>query len=52
MRLPALQSAKAELDREFLVSGIRKVELARRFGMPKANIDLLFDLDHLRGYIK
>lgn len=44
VRLPALVSAKAELYRSFLASGIRKSELARRTGIGKTNIDRLFDL--------
>ena len=46
IRLSALQTAKAELYREFLASGIRKSELSRRLGIPKANVDRLFDLGH------
>jgi antitoxin HicB len=46
VRLPALQGAKAELHRLFLGSGLRKTELARRLGIPKANVDRLFDLRH------
>lgn len=44
--LPALQSAKVELYTAFLKSGLRKAELARRMGIPKSNVDRLFDLDH------
>ncbi|MGA2740674.1 MAG: type II toxin-antitoxin system HicB family antitoxin [Bryobacteraceae bacterium] len=46
VRLPVLQSAKAELYRLFLASGVRKSELARRLGIPKANVDRVFDLRH------
>ena len=46
IRLPALQAAKAELYQAFQASGIRKAELARRLGIPSANIDRLFDLNH------
>jgi antitoxin HicB len=46
IRLPALQTAKAELYREFLRSGIRKAELARRLGIPKTVVDRLFDFNH------
>ena len=46
IQLPALQSAKTELYRAFLSSGIRKAELARRLGMSKGNIERLFDLRH------
>jgi antitoxin HicB len=44
--LRALQSAKAEMYREFAASGIRKTELARRLGIAKTNVDRLFDLNH------
>ena len=44
--LPALQSAKVELYQAFRNSGIRKSELARRIGIPKSNLDRLFDLFH------
>jgi antitoxin HicB len=44
--LPALQTAKAELYRQFLASGLRKVDLARRLGIPKTVVDRLFDLTH------
>jgi antitoxin HicB len=44
--LPALQSAKVELYMAFKASGMRKAELARRLGIPKANVDRLFDLRH------
>ena len=44
--LPALQSAKVELYLAFRLSGMRKSELARRIGMPKSNLDRLFDLRH------
>lgn len=44
--LPALQSAKAELYSMFRASGIKKAELARRIGIPKTNVERLFDLDH------
>ena len=46
IRLPALQGAKAELYRQFLASGLRKSELARRLGIPKANVDRLFNINH------
>ena len=46
IRLPALQAAKAGLYQAFQASGIRKAELARRLGIPSANIDRLFDLNH------
>jgi len=44
--LPALHSAKAELYSMFRASGIKKAELARRIGIPKTNVERLFDLDH------
>jgi antitoxin HicB len=44
--LPALQAAKAELYRQFVASGLRKVDLARRLGIPKTVVDRLFDLNH------
>jgi antitoxin HicB len=41
-----LESAKAGLYLEFKASGIKKAELARRIGIPKANVERLFDFDH------
>ena len=46
IRLPAIQAMKAELYRQFHASGMRKVELARRLGIPKTVVDRLFDLNH------
>ena len=46
VRLPAMQAAKVELYRLFSASGIRKVDLARRIGIPKTVVDRLFDLNH------
>jgi antitoxin HicB len=46
VRLPATQSAKAELYREFTAAGIPKAEFARRMGISKGNVDRLFDLNH------
>jgi antitoxin HicB len=46
IRLGAMQGAKAELYRQFLASGLRKTELARRLGIPKTVVDRLFDLKH------
>jgi antitoxin HicB len=46
IRLPALQAAKAALYLAFQASGIRKADLARRLGIPSANVDRLFDLNH------
>jgi antitoxin HicB len=49
IRLPALQSAKAELYMAFKEFGIRKAELARRLGIPKTTVDRLFDFgNHTR----
>ena len=44
--LPPMQSAKVELYCALRAAGIRKAELARRMGIPKANVNRLFDLDH------
>ena len=44
--LPARAAMKAELYRAFRESGIRKADLARRLGIPTANVDRLFDLKH------
>ncbi len=44
--LPALQDAKAMLYQAWRASGLRKADLARRLGIPKSNIDRLFDLSH------
>jgi antitoxin HicB len=46
IRLPAMDAAKIELYRQFLASGLRKVDLARRLRIPKTNVDRLFGLDH------
>jgi len=46
IRLPALDAAKATLWEVFQASGVNKAELARRLGMPKTNVDRLFDLDN------
>ena len=46
IRLPAMQAAKAELYRQFRASGLRKIDLASRMGIPKTVVDRLFDLDH------
>ncbi|MBZ5585286.1 MAG: type II toxin-antitoxin system HicB family antitoxin [Acidobacteriia bacterium] len=49
VRLPALQSAKAELYMAFKESGMRKAEMARRLGIPKTTVDRLFDFaNHTR----
>jgi antitoxin HicB len=44
--LTALQSAKAEFYAAFQRSRITKTELARRIGIPKTNVERIFDLDH------
>jgi len=44
--LPAFESAQAELYAMFRASGMKKAELARRIGIPKTNVERLFDLDH------
>src|SRR5436309_185376 len=44
--LPALQAAKVDLYTEFLHSGLRKAEFARRIGIPKTHIERLFSLRH------
>ena len=46
INLPALQAIKTELYRQFIASGLRKIDLARRLGIPKTVIDRLFDLNH------
>jgi len=46
IHLAALDAAKAELYSAFQASGLKKVELARRLGIPKTTIDRLFDLDN------
>jgi len=46
IRLPALQAIKVELYQEFVRSGMRKTDLARRLGIAKTAIDRLFDLQH------
>ena len=44
--LPALESAKAAFYSAFRASGIKKAELARRIGIPKTNVERIFDLGH------
>ncbi len=44
--LPALQSAKVDLYRAFLKSGLKKAEFARRIGIPKTHMERLFSLRH------
>jgi antitoxin HicB len=44
--LPALTEAKISLYREMLAADMRKVELARRLGWHKPQVDRLLDLRH------
>lgn len=44
--LPALQAAKVDLYTAFSGSGLKKVEFARRIGIPKTHIERLFSLRH------
>jgi antitoxin HicB len=46
IHLAALDAVKAELYSAFQASGLKKVELARRLGIPKTTVDRLFDLDN------
>ncbi len=46
IRLPAMQAMKAELYLAFRASGMKKVELARRLGIPKTVVDRLFDFSN------
>jgi antitoxin HicB len=46
VRLPALLGAKAELYSAFRQAGITKAELARRLGIPRMNVDRLFNPKH------
>jgi antitoxin HicB len=46
LRLSTLQTAKAQLYREFFAAGIRRAELARRLGVPRTSVDRLFNLRH------
>lgn len=41
----ALADAKLQLYAALRASGVRKVDLARRMGISKTNVDRLFDLD-------
>ncbi len=43
IQLPALQAVKAGLYLAFRRSKMKKVELARALGIPKTNVDRLFD---------
>ncbi len=44
--LAALDAAKTGLYSAFQASGLKKVEFARRLGIPKTTVDRLFDLNH------
>jgi antitoxin HicB len=46
VRLSTLDAAKVALYVAFLASGMKKAELARRLGIPKSNVDRLFNLDN------
>lgn len=46
LSLPVLQSAKVEFYLAFRASNVKKAELARRIGIPKSNLERIFDLDH------
>ena len=42
----AANTAIGQRHRAFPASGIRKIELARRLGIPRSNVDRLFDFKH------
>lgn len=46
VRLPALVAAKVELYEAFRESGMKKAALARELGIPRMNVDRLFNLKH------
>jgi antitoxin HicB len=46
VRLPAIVAAKLELHRAIMETKTRKSDLARKLGVPAAQIDRLLDLDH------
>jgi antitoxin HicB len=46
IELPAIAAMKTELYIAFRSSGIRKVELARRLGIPNTTVDRLFDFSN------
>ena len=50
VRFPAVQAAKITLYETFLASALRKAELARRMGIPRTNVDRLFDLRRTAGF--
>ena len=47
IRLPFFVALKVELYDAWLHSGVRKAQLAQRLGIPRANVDRLFDLRHV-----
>lgn len=46
VRLPFAVGLKIELYNAWLKSGVRKADLARRLGIPRANVERLFNLRH------
>ena len=58
IELPAMVSAKTELYIAFKASGLTKTALAKKLGIPKTNVDRLFDfknhtrLDHMEAAFK
>src|ERR1700730_3807861 len=46
VRLPAIVAAKLELHRAIMETKTRKSDLARKLGVPAAQVDRLLDLDH------
>ena len=44
--LSVMDSAKIELYRAWMASGVKKAELARRLKIGRANVDRLFNLNH------
>jgi antitoxin HicB len=46
IRLPALPAVKAEFYAAFRASGLSKAQLATRLGIPRPNVERLFDLSH------
>jgi antitoxin HicB len=46
IRLPVFQELKTALYMRWRESGVKKGDLARRLGIPKTQVDRLFDLRH------
>jgi antitoxin HicB len=46
VRLPVIVAAKLELHRAIMETKTRKSDLARKLGVPAAQVDRLLDLDH------